>query len=670
MDVNEQIEVFQNFFEKNHLQEILESFQKGKQSVVIDFNSLSQFNIKLAEELLDDPENILKAAEIGIEHFDIPELMKTFSVRIDNIPRDCEIPISKLRAKHLNNFICIKGLIRQKTKVTPAVTSARFECPSCGNTCTVLQLDNKFKEPSICSCKRKGKFRLLSKEMMDMQAMVIEEDPENIDSNQQPQRINIILKNDLTSPMTDEKTIPGGKALVNGILKEAPVFLRDGSISTRSDFIIETNFIKPLEEEQFKLNISEEDKKKFTEFLAKKDFFNELCTYIAPTIHGHDDIKESMLLQMAGGVTKKLQKETPRKGKIHILLVGDPGVGKTVMGRSVLNLVPRARYVSGKGASGAGVTAAVVRNDITKDFGLEAGAMVLANGSVLVVDEMEKMREEDVTQLHTGMEIGKITIDKANIHVTLTAETSILGIANPQFGRFDSYEIIGKQINLPTSLLSRFDLIYIIKDIPDEKKDKDLVRFVLDLHMNKDIPVQLDFDFFRKFISYAKQFEPRITEESISVIEKFFLSMRSQGRVEETKTVGIGTRQLEGLVRMTEASAKLRLSDKTNKEDAERAVRLMLSFLKEFGYDEKTNVFDIDRIQSDTSASERTKIHKIREMIRRLTKEFVDGVVSFEAIVEEAKKEKIEENDVDEIVEWLKRNGELFEPRSGLYREV
>src|SRR3989338_2828057 len=240
---------------------------------------------------------------------------------------------------------------------------------------TILQLDTKFKEPSRCSCGRKGHFRLLSKDLVDAQNLLIEEAPENLEGGEQPKRLNVFLKEDLVEPKMEKKTTPGSKVKVYGIIKEIPILLKTGVQSTRFDLAMDINYIESVQEDYSTIELSEDDK-----------------------------IKEAIVLQMIGGIRKKKEDGTVMRGDIHILLVGDPGSGKSQILQFVSKAAPKARYVSGKGASGVGLTAAVVKDEILKGWALEAGALVLANKGIVVVDELDKMEKEDRSALHEAME--------------------------------------------------------------------------------------------------------------------------------------------------------------------------------------------------------------------------------------------------------------------------
>ncbi|HTY44027.1 MAG TPA: minichromosome maintenance protein MCM, partial [Patescibacteria group bacterium] len=437
--------------------------------VYIDFMKLTEFSNKLSDEILSNPEEVLRFVEIAIEE---TGLIKGVRVRLYNLPKSQEMKVRNIRSKNLNELIVIEGIIRQASDVRPQVVNAKFECPSCGTVISVLQIEKKFHEPSRCSCGRKGGFKLLSKEMVDTQRLVVEEAPESLSGGEQPKRINIFVKEDLVEPKMEEKTTPGSRIKVIGVLKEVPVPLQSGGLSTRFELAVEANNIIPLEETFEELDISEEDERQILELSSDPKVFENLARSISPSIWGYEEIKTSLVMQLFGGIQKIHADGTKSRGDIHILLIGDPGVAKSQMLNFIASISPKGRYVVGKSTSGAGLTATVVRDEYLRGWSLEAGAMVLANKGIVCIDELEKMDAQERSSMHEGMEQQTITISKANVQATLRSETSVLAAANPKFGRFDPYQSVAQQIDLPPTLINRFDIVFTLRDIPDRDKDE------------------------------------------------------------------------------------------------------------------------------------------------------------------------------------------------------
>ncbi len=677
MDVGEQLILFQEFFEKFYYQKLVSTFQKGDFFLPVDFSDLSLFNPELAQNLLDHPEESFKTASMAVERMDLQgdKKQKDFFVRFYNIPKIHNISIRNIRSKHIGRLIQVEGVVRKKGDVRPRATSAKFECPSCGNILSVVQVDEKFREPSQCGCGRKGGFKLLDKELIDVQKLVLEEATENLDGGEQAKRFNVLLKHDLVSPIGEKKTNPGSKVRIYGIVAEIPINLPTGGKSIEFDLVIEANYVHPLQEDFGAIIISKEDEQKIIEFSKTENVFKDLVSSFAPSIYGYEKIKEALVLQLLGGVQKPRSDGIKTRGDIHVLLIGDPGAAKSQLLKRISVIAPKSRFVSGKGASGAGLTASVIRDDFLKGWALEAGALVLANKGIVCIDELDKMTTEDRSAMHEALEQQTVTINKANIQATLKCETTVLAAANPKFGRFEPFEVFAKQIDLPPALISRFDLIFPVRDVPNRDKDKLVANFILKLHQDisrTESNHTLNTDFIKKYIAYAKNnVKPKLSDDALEEIQNYYVKLRNMGGSEESsiKSVSITPRQLEALVRLTEASAKVRLSPIATKEDAVKATELLHHTLSQIGLDPETGKLDIDRITTGVTASQRSHIAIVKEAISHLEKS-VGKTLSVEAVVKECESKGIEESKVEEVLEKLTRSGDIFRPKKGFISRV
>jgi replicative DNA helicase Mcm len=1176
VDVVDQINKFKDFLEKYHYAELLENVRQGKKHLIVDFQNLSEFDFELASLILDQPEEVLKALELAVAEFDLPEEVSGFKVRVIRLPESQKIKIRNIRSSNLGKFLMIEGLVRQKSDVRPQVTSAKFECPSCGNVLNVLQLDKQFKEPTRCGCGRKGKFRMLSKELIDAQGLKLEESTEDLDGGEQPKRINIFLKNDLVSPLSDRKTNPGSKIKICGMLKEVPITTRTGGQSTTFDLMIEANSVESVEEDFGEIVISPEEEAAIKSLSQEPKIYIKLVESMVPSIYGHDKVKEAIMLQLMGGVAKTRPDGVRTKGDMHVMLIGDPGCGKTQVLKRFSIIAPKSRFVSGKGASGAGLTASVVKDEFLQGWSLEAGALVLANkgfcltanteiqtpkgfrnikdlckdfkngknseilsldydslkfkktkikntskrkakiskvtlengdflkitqehpvlvwnngyfwknageiktgdyvitkrrfpsnktfpyivdlldevfvnfdlnllpkfshsnlnipkhrlnsknrlkvkdiknicnhlnfdfdkikskikikdlpkkinsdlglflGLILTdgnlskekccirfynksqelintykilvkklfkintssyvderngvtqlhfssktvfnlvekfgikkgnkskselnlslirimpesfvlkflsgvingdgtvcarksgglievvggnkntldqirkiirkigiiskvvefttyggdktvpkgiyenfklritglsnfksidvnslvgnkkekllqilkskpasfkipkideiftslsskiphrekkilynnsirlsnlrkmnlsmhvlenvldklankpptkftdefklleklvnqdmiflkvsnieklgedwvynleinmkkepnffanfipvhnccIDELDKMGKEDRSAMHEALEQQSVTISKANIQATLRCETTVLAAANPKFGRFDPYELLAKQIDLPSTLINRFDLIFPIRDLPDEASDNAKAQFILDLHQNveskkRDASEIIETELLKKYVSYARKYcVPKLSTEAVNEIKQYYVNLRNSGGDEGgVKAIPISARQLEGLIRLSEAIAKTRLSENVTKEDAKKAVELMHYCLSQIGLDPETGKIDIDRISSGITASTRGKITSVKECIMELEGK-IGKVVPLDDLMKLCEDKGLRKDDVDDVIEKLKRSGDLFSPRRNFISRI
>ncbi|MBU3906684.1 MAG: ATP-binding protein [Nanoarchaeota archaeon] len=316
---------FFDFYKKN----IGESIRRGVSVIELDFSHLTEFSNSLSDQILISPEETLRLMEIALEE---SGLVNNVRIRLTNLPEVHLIRIRNIRSRNLNELIMVEGIVRQASDVRPQVVNAKFECPSCGTVLSVLQMEKKFHEPSRCSCGRKGGFKLLSKEMVDTQRIVIEESPDSLIGGEQPKRMNVFLKEDLVEPRMEEKTTPGSRVRVIGILKEVPVPLKTGGLSTRFEIAVEANNLIPLEETFEELKITEEDERQILELSNDPQIFEKLARSICPSIYGYEEIKKSLVLQLFGGVRKTHPDGSKSRGDIHILLVGDPGVAKSIGG--------------------------------------------------------------------------------------------------------------------------------------------------------------------------------------------------------------------------------------------------------------------------------------------------------------------------------------------------
>src|SRR3989344_4638144 len=323
MDAREQIEKFRDLIETSYAVKIHELATNGKNFLIINFNDIAFFDHELGEALLESPDEVLKSAEISIEDLDLPE--KKFSIRDCNLPKSLNLKVRNIKSIHLNKLYSMEGIVRQSSDVRPQVISARFECPSCGNVISILQVDTKFKDPYRCSCGRKGKFRVLDKSLTDAQRLVIEEAPEDLEGGEQPKRMPILLKEDLVEPKMEKKTTPGSKVRIIGIIREVPKELKTGAYSTVYDLSVDANYIESIEQTFEDFEITPEEEEKIKALAKRSDIYEIFTQSIAPSIYGHDDIKESLVLQLMGGAKKQKSDGTITRGDFHVLLVGDPG---------------------------------------------------------------------------------------------------------------------------------------------------------------------------------------------------------------------------------------------------------------------------------------------------------------------------------------------------------
>ncbi|RLJ02696.1 MAG: AAA family ATPase [Candidatus Aenigmatarchaeota archaeon] len=636
----------------------------NEKPLILDYFDLDKFNPDLAEYLLENPEETLAFFREKIQDFDLENKVE---IEFKNLPKTQSIRIRNLRVEHINKFINVEGIVKIASEIKPRIYETVYECQECGEKFSLEQRGPTIIKPFVCPlCKKRGGFKFLEKKMYDSRWIVLQE-PFEITSGEKPGEVKVFLKKELTTPEMQRKTDPGSRILVNGILKELPRNIR-GREATQSDIYIEANYIELAEKELEEIEISKEDEKEILELAKRPDIYEKLVNSLAPSIYGNREVKEAILLQLFGGTPAEMPDGTRIRGDIHILLVGDPATAKSQLLKLVSKLIPRSKYVSGKGITGAGLISTVRKDEFTGGWVLEAGALVLCNKGLLAIDEFEKMNKEDQVAMHEALEQGSVSIAKASIVATLPAQTSVLAGANPKLGRFDIYTPIADQINIPPTLLSRFDLKFALRDVPNIEEDRKLVDHVL--LSRKDLKTtepEIKHSLLRKYIAYSKQNikQVKLSDETLEEFKKFFIETRSKYS-EEDRIVPITFRQFEALIRLAQASAKINLRDTTIKQDAKRAIRLMRTSLKQLGFDVETDKLDIDRMETSVAGTQRSKIRVLLDIVDKLEKEMKE--VSVEDVGAQAEEEGI--SDWRELIEKLKREGLLYEPKSGYLKKV
>ena len=414
-------------------------------------------------------------------------------------------------------------------------------------------------------------------------------------------------------------------------------------------------------------DISPDEEKIIKSLERIPDNYNRLIESFAPHIQGHELIKEAILLLIVGSTQRILPDATKIRGDINIFLVGDPGTAKSEMLKFCARIAPRGLYTSGRGSTAAGLTAAVVRDKIGI-LTLEAGAVVLGDQGLVCIDEFDKMKPEDRSALHEVMEQQTASIAKGGIVATLNARTSILAAANPLYGKYDIHKNITENVNLPIPLLTRFDLIFVIRDIPRKEKDTRIARHILGLHRSgmPDVKSLIDVDVLTKYLTYAKRVEPILTKEAEEKILEYYMKMRN---VEAEEMITVTPRQLEGLIRLATARAKLLLKNEVNVEDAERAIYLIQSMLEDAGVDVNTGKVDLGVLQG-RPRSEISKMQLFMDILKSLEGDPKSPVEEKLFVKELAKTGKFTEDEAYGYIRKLARESAIYESKTGHYNRV
>ncbi|OQD58330.1 replication control MCM [Methanobrevibacter arboriphilus JCM 13429 = DSM 1125] len=653
---------FEEFFSTKYKDDVFKVLEKypDNRSLIVDYIDLEMFDPDLADLLIEKPDDVLLASAKAVKNID--PLMKDadLNIRLENLTN--LIQLKHLLSKYIGKFVSVEGIVRKTDEIRPRIETGVFECRGCMRLHEVEQANtNTIVEPSLCTECGGRSFRLLQEESkyIDTQTARVQEPLENLSGGTEPKQILIILEDDLVDVLN-----PGDKVIITGTLK---TFREERSGKFKN--YIYANFIKPQEEEFEELEISEEDEEKIIELSKDSNIHEKIIKSTAPSIKGYRQVKEAIALQLFGGAAKELEDKTRLRGDIHILIVGDPGIGKSQMLKYVSKLAPRSIYTSGKGTTGAGLTAAAVRDELG-GWSLEAGALVLGDKGNVCVDELDKMRSEDRSALHEALEQQTISIAKAGIMATLNSRCSVLAAANPKFGRFDRYKSLAEQIDLPSPILSRFDLTFVVEDKPNVENDRELAQHILKIHQEDSVYYEIEPELLRKYIAYArKNIKPKLTDESNKVLEDFYVNMRS-GAIDEDAPVPITARQLEAIIRLAEASAKIKLKDFVEEEDAKRAIALQMACLKEVGYDPETGKIDVDMVEGRTPKSERDKLQRVVDEIKELQEEYGDQAPINVLTSNLVDQYGLSEEKVEEFIKQLKHKGVIFEPSNGYLKIV
>lgn len=657
-------------------QQVNEMIGFRKKSLIVDFQDLFTFNEKLANDLINNPKSLLKILEGRLLEYiseldpNYPQEVHNVNIRLTNVPR--VVDLRKIRSDYIDRLISVEGILVKQTPIKQRVKKAVFKHmhPECMQEFEWPPGDEEMGEiieaPSVCPvCSKPGSFKFIPEKTkyVDWQKVVIQERPEEMPPGQLPRQLEAVLEDDLVDTVR-----PGDRVKLVGILDiKEDAQVKRGSKAV-FDVYLKVISIEVSQKALDEVYISEEDERKIKE-LSKDPWIREkIIASIAPSIYGHWEIKEAIALALFGGVPKILPDGTRIRGDIHVLIIGDPGTAKSQMLQFTARVAPRAVYTTGKGSTAAGLTAAVVREKGTGDYYLEAGALVLADGGVAIIDEIDKMREEDRVAIHEAMEQQTVSIAKAGIVAKLNARATVIAAGNPKLGRYIPERSISDNINLPPTILSRFDLIFILIDKPSEE-DQTLASHILDVHASRTVKDIIPIDLLKKYIAFARKYiQPRLTDEAKKYLQDFFVEMRRKSTESPDSPILITPRQLEALIRISEAYAKMTLKNEVTIEDAERAVNIMRIFLENVGIDVESGKMDIDTIMTGKPKSAREKMMKILEIIDTLASS--TECAKLKDIVKEAQGEGIDKGSVDKLIVDMKKSGLIYESKPECYKKV
>ena len=667
-------ERFQDFLKSEKYRERISRLAlTGGRSFIVEFGDLLSADSGLAEAIIEKPDEYLlhanraALAQLRIEAPEYAEKVDSIKVRFRGLP--IVTSLRTLGSHHIGKLVMIKGVIIRATPVNPLVVTAAFKCKRCGAITYVDQKSAFLTQPIECSdptCRRRGPFEFLQDEsvFVDAQEIRIQESPEDLPPGQLPRWINIKLNGrDIV-----DIARPGDNVSVTGVVRvSAPLISRVGRLR-KFNLFMDANFIDVESKEPESVSISPEEEKRILELAKDPWIHRKIIRSIAPSIYGYEHIKESIMYLLFGGVPKTLP-DINIRGDLNVLLIGDPGTAKSQLLQYVARIAPRGLYTSGRGTTAAGLTAAVLR-EREGGMTLEAGALVLADKGVACIDEIDKMKPEDRVAIHEAMEQHTVSVAKGGIVATLNARTSILAAANPSLGRYEPHRTVAENISLPVTILSRFDLIFVLRDLPNKDFDAKMSAHILGLHRTGAVPVDppIPADLLKKYISYARNLNPVMGEEAAERIKDFYLSMRAASEAEGSP-VAITARQLESLVRIAEARARSALRKEVTAEDAEAAITIMKRSLEQVGIDVTSRKFDIDLIMTGKPKSLRDKLQVVLGVIIDLEKE--TGMAKKSTVIEILEEDyEIGFAEAERLIGQLVKEGTVYTPREGYLKKT
>ncbi|XP_064419231.1 DNA replication licensing factor MCM5 [Latimeria chalumnae] len=682
-------------FTYKYRDELKRHYTLGEFWIEVEMEDLASFNEDLADCLLKQPSEHLplleESAQEVADEVTRPrpageETLQEIQVLLKSDANPANI--RSLKSEQMSRLVKIPGIVIAASAVRAKATKIALQCRSCrnvvGNIAVRPGLEG-YALPRKCNTEQAGRpkcpvdpyFIVPDKcKCVDFQLLKLQESPDAVPHGEMPRHMQLYCDRYLC-----DKVVPGNRVTIIGIysIKKAGKTSSKGrdrvGVGIRSSYIRVVGIQIDTEGSgrSATASVTPQEEEEFRQLAALPNIFEVIAKSIAPSIYGSTDIKKAIACLLFGGSRKRLPDGLTRRGDINLLMLGDPGTAKSQLLKFVERCSPIGVYTSGKGSSAAGLTASVTRDPASRNFVMEGGAMVLADGGVVCIDEFDKMREDDRVAIHEAMEQQTISIAKAGITTTLNSRCSVLAAANSVFGRWDDTK--GEEnIDFMPTILSRFDMIFIVKDEHDEERDMTLARHVMNVHLSaltqtQAVEGEIDLNKLKKYIAYCRaKCGPRLSAEAAEKLKNRYVLMRSGAREHERESdrrssIPITVRQLEAIVRISEALSKMKFQPFATEADVEEALRLF-------------QVSTLDAaLSGNLSGVEGFTTQEDQEMLSRVEKQLkrrfaIGSQVSEHSIVQDFLRQKYPEHAIYKVLHLMMRRGEIQHrmQRKVLYR--